>query len=719
MPPPSPPPTPGGDPTPAQPTPASAHISALISSLALGARAASSLHTADSFAFHASFPAFSRLSQAAQGQAERLLEELSSAASFASSCEPASARAAALERSAAADPERWDQCADVIEALLDAACEQLSPATGARGPARAAAALLAQGAAASSGMPKPQKAYTFAAVDNSRRAPFVPRVPAGKPHAAEPLELKPAPGHGLAGVAEDEGRVVAPAHHYGHPYLPEIRGLQFQPFQLDAPPPLPATGLGGTLHPVDALDRRTGFLSHEGAALVETEADLARLSRRLAGPGVREIAVDLEHHSHRSFAGFTCLIQLSVRPSPAPPASGDLIDAANDFVIDALSLRRSIPSLLAPAFADPSIVKVMHGADSDVLWLQRDFGIYVVNLFDTYRSSRLLGYPARSLKHLLERHAGYAADKSRQLADWRERPLPPALLSYARGDTHFLLDVYDRVRRELGERGDGSARQVLEDSRAVCLRRYEAEPFWTDGWRSLLRAGDGLSPRQEACLSALWDWRDQLARDRDESPGYVCPGQALVRVSRQLPTKLGGLLAAFNPVPPLVDEQKEVMLAAIAASAEAAAPAPAPAPPPGRPPRTPISITTSADSISQLRASASPFSFKPADGDGGDAAAEGGAPPPPKPAGGRAVMSPVLGTEQLYKQAGWLSSPSNLSAPSNLPASAESPRHSPDEEVVVAAGNRGGSTSDYPGHSIEGRGVALGGGGGGEAGRRS
>lgn len=25
----------------------------------------------------------------------------------------------------------------------------------------------------------------------------------------------------------------------------------------------------------------------------------------------------------------------------------------------------------------------MHGADRDVLWLQRDFGIYVANLFDT------------------------------------------------------------------------------------------------------------------------------------------------------------------------------------------------------------------------------------------------------------------------------------------------------------------------------------------------
>lgn len=30
-----------------------------------------------------------------------------------------------------------------------------------------------------------------------------------------------------------------------------------------------------------------------------------------------------------------------------------------------------------------SEMQVMHGADRDIVWLQRDFGIYVCNLFDT------------------------------------------------------------------------------------------------------------------------------------------------------------------------------------------------------------------------------------------------------------------------------------------------------------------------------------------------
>lgn len=34
--------------------------------------------------------------------------------------------------------------------------------------------------------------------------------------------------------------------------------------------------------------------------------------------------------------------------------------------------------------------QVLHGADSDVLWLQRDFGLYLVNMFDTGQASRVL-----------------------------------------------------------------------------------------------------------------------------------------------------------------------------------------------------------------------------------------------------------------------------------------------------------------------------------------
>lgn len=35
-------------------------------------------------------------------------------------------------------------------------------------------------------------------------------------------------------------------------------------------------------------------------------------------------------------------------------------------------------------------MKVLHGSDWDILWLQRDFGLYVVNMFDTGQAARAL-----------------------------------------------------------------------------------------------------------------------------------------------------------------------------------------------------------------------------------------------------------------------------------------------------------------------------------------
>jgi exosome complex exonuclease RRP6 len=53
-----------------------------------------------------------------------------------------------------------------------------------------------------------------------------------------------------------------------------------------------------------------------------------------------------------------------------------------DILIDTLALRKEMFHL-NELFTNPKILKVMHGSENDILWLQRDFGLYIVNLFDT------------------------------------------------------------------------------------------------------------------------------------------------------------------------------------------------------------------------------------------------------------------------------------------------------------------------------------------------
>lgn len=57
----------------------------------------------------------------------------------------------------------------------------------------------------------------------------------------------------------------------------------------------------------------------------------------------------------------------------------------------------------------------------DMVWLQRDLGLYVNGLFDTFFASDALHYSSRSLAFLLSKFVDFNADKRYQLADWRIR----------------------------------------------------------------------------------------------------------------------------------------------------------------------------------------------------------------------------------------------------------------------------------------------------------
>lgn len=77
--------------------------------------------------------------------------------------------------------------------------------------------------------------------------------------------------------------------------------------------------------------------------------------------------------------------------------------------------------VLAISLCACGVHQVFHGADMDLDWLQRDLGVYVVNMFDTGQASRVLSLPKFSLAYLLQNYCNVQADKQYQLADWRIR----------------------------------------------------------------------------------------------------------------------------------------------------------------------------------------------------------------------------------------------------------------------------------------------------------
>lgn len=246
----------------------------------------------------------------------------------------------------------------------------------------------------------------------------------------------------------------------------------------------------------------------------------------------REIAIDLEHHDQHSYIGIVSLMQISTREK--------------DWIIDTLKPWRQALQMLNEIFANPQILKVFQGSSMDMIWLQRDLGLYVVGLFDTFYASSALQFPAKSLKYLLQRFANFEAQKQFQLADWRVRPLPQELLDYARADTHYLLNIYDNLRNMLVEAStpqNNMFEYVLRESRKEALQVY-ANPLYdaesgqgAAGWLALLsQRSTNYSNEQFAVFRAVHAWRDNKARRTDEGIQNILPNRFIWQIAEAMPT---------------------------------------------------------------------------------------------------------------------------------------------------------------------------------------
>ncbi|CAL5870242.1 uncharacterized protein PFLUO_LOCUS4477 [Penicillium psychrofluorescens] len=433
--------------------------------------------------------------------------------------------------------DNWRGVVDVIDALLEKAdacldeftgvIKKLSPSQEERAPAKKPPqkfpTIYDYGP---SKIPKPQVLFDHKP-DNSDLGPFRPLLKT-KPHAIVPLEES-------LQTREVDGKTGYPS-----PYEAEIRAAKYPESVYKVSPPidyLPFESTTATF--VDTL---------EGAKEMLGELKKAK-----------EIAIDVEHHDVHSYHGLTSLMQISTRDK--------------DWVVDTLQPWREELQMLNEVFADPHILKVLHGSTMDIIWLQRDLGLYLVGLFDTFHAVSALGWPKRSLKVLLQKLVNFEADKRYQMADWRVRPLPDGMFDYARSDTHYLLYIYDLLRNELVETSTKAANHidyVLERSKTEALQRYErpvydaANGLGPGGWYDLLSRNPGVLPKEQfAVFKAVHQWRDEVARAEDEGFQCVFPKHMLFRLAQTMPLDMGTLLRTLSPVTPITKERAHDLLEVI------------------------------------------------------------------------------------------------------------------------------------------------------------
>lgn len=283
---------------------------------------------------------------------------------------------------------------------------------------------------------------------------------------------------------------------------------------------------------------------------VTTEAQLEHLAGLLGEE--KAFGVDTEQHSFRSFLGYTALVQISTQKE--------------DYLIDTIALH-DVMAILRPVFASPSICKIFHGADNDVLWLQRDFHIYVVNMFDTAKACEVLSKPQKSLAYLLELYCGVTTDKTLQREDWRLRPLTVEMIQYARCDAHYLLNISNCLASELHAKScdspDGKINFFLEACRRsnmVCMQLYtkeiECRPGASSAASILSRnvQTHGLDSKKSSevkdLVRKICAWRDLMARMHDESLRYILSDQAIAAIAVRVPkdrTEMCAVIAETEP----------------------------------------------------------------------------------------------------------------------------------------------------------------------------
>ncbi len=403
--------------------------------------------------------------------------------------------------------DNWRGLVDVVDGLLEKADSSLdefsgatrpqSPARNDTEPPRPSRTGFGVQRWAKDSIQKPQTTFEKP-VNNHDDTPWRPLLQT-KPHASVSSEKS-------IGSAETG---------YKHPYAQEIEDYKYPHSAYQYSEPLPFT-------PID----------ESKAIYVDTEEGVREMLQDLRE--AKEIAIDLEHNDLRSYVGLVSLMQISTRDK--------------DWIIDTLKPWREKLQMLNEVFADPNILKVLHGSNMDIIWLQRDLGLYIVGLFDTFHAASALQFPGKGLKHLLLQFANVHAQKQFQLADWRIRPLPQELLDYARSDTHYLLMIYDQLRNMLIQGSSANVKltdYVLTQSKKEALQVYHRQSYDLEtggghaGWFNLLtmRSTNTLSKEQLGVFRALHAWRDRKAREQDDGVQFILPNRTLWLVAEHMPEK--------------------------------------------------------------------------------------------------------------------------------------------------------------------------------------
>ena len=290
---------------------------------------------------------------------------------------------------------------------------------------------------------------------------------------------------------------------------------------------------------------------------VSDEAGLRRVIEELSWAD--RIAIDTESDSMHCYFEKVCLIQIATRD--------------HAYLIDPLALKGHIESL-GPAFADPEKIKILHGADYDVVCLKRDFDFEIRNVFDTMIAAQCLDQPKIGLADLVREYFEAQLDKRHAKTNWARRPLTDSELEYSYLDVKYLIEMR---RLLLDELEDGDVYEEAEiEFRRLEEREAAVREFDPDGYRRI-RGSKDLNDVERSVLRDLNVMRDRQAQSIDRPPFKVVANDTLIRIARAQPRSQNDLRGIKGVSSYLLRRYGDLILRAVARGVERGKP-PAPGP---------------------------------------------------------------------------------------------------------------------------------------------
>ena len=274
---------------------------------------------------------------------------------------------------------------------------------------------------------------------------------------------------------------------------------------------------------------------------IRTPDELDALADELSE--ARAIAFDIEADSLHHYTEKVCLLQIAALGGKA-------------WLVDTLALRDLAP--LAPIFADPSILKVVHGGDNDVTSMRRDFGVTFRTMFDTSIAARLLGDTELGLQALVRNELGIELTKGSQKDDWSKRPLTAKQEAYALADVAHLMELAARLTARLA--AAGRTEWAREEFAVLANLPPSVKRTGPDEFRRIKGAAK-LSRRQQAVLRELHVWREARAAAADRPPFRIVAAEVLIALAANPPATRDEVATALASYARLATEADAVLAA--------------------------------------------------------------------------------------------------------------------------------------------------------------